>query len=76
MSVQRAIRRRRARKNGVKWPSRTMPFRDKRDGVPIKDGYDALRPTKSWLHVSTARLRAQFRLSELRAFIDRKMRRA
>lgn len=73
MSIQRAIRRRRARKNGDDWPSRSMPFRDARDGKPIKDGYDALRPTKGWLHVSSARLRAQAKLADLRAFIDRKM---
>ena len=60
MSVQRAIRRRRARKSGTAWPSRNMPFRE------CKDGYDALHPTKGWKHVSTARLRAQASLAELK----------
>lgn len=70
MSVQRAIRRRRAHKAGGQWPSRSQPFRE------CRDGYDALRPTKGWLHVSNARLRAQARLAELRYAIDRRMGRA
>lgn len=70
MSIQRAIRRRRARKSGTTWPTQTMPFRE------CADGYDALHPRKGWRHVSTARLRAQFLIGQMREAIARRMGRA
>ncbi len=68
MSVQRAIRRRRARKNGVDWPSRPQSFVTLPDG-----GYLALTNTQGWKRFSARRLVAIFRLSEMRAVIDRRM---
>jgi hypothetical protein len=70
MSVQRAIRRRRARKNGIDWPSRPQPTRDYGwEG----DGYATLTPTKGWRCFCGARLRAMVRLAEMRATINRRM---
>lgn len=40
---------------------KTRAFRHHKDG-----SYDVLRPTKGWLHVSAARLRAQFRIHQMR----------
>lgn len=68
MSIQRAIRRRRARKAGTEWPSRPQYF------LPLADGgYVALTNTQGWRRFSASRLRAMFLLSEMRAKIDRRM---
>jgi hypothetical protein len=71
VSIARAIRRRRARKNGIKWEGKEPAFRFRRDG-----SYEALRPTKGWIRFSAARLRAQRRLADMREAIDRRMGRA
>lgn len=70
MSVQRAIRRRRARKAGSDWPDRAP------GGWELGEGYIAMHPTKGPRIVSGARLRAQATLREFWAAIHRKMRRA
>ena len=48
-----------------KWEVRPRPFRIHKGS----DGYDVLRPTKGWLRVSGARLRAQARLRHIAEII-------
>lgn len=63
MSLCRAFRRRQARKNGTEWkgPDQQVRF------LPC-GGYETLTPTKGWKRVSAARLAAQQRMSDVRAF--------
>jgi hypothetical protein len=63
MSLCRAMRRQRARKNGTVWKGPDQQVRHLPCG-----GYETLRPTKGWIRVSGPRLVAQQRMSEVRAY--------
>ena len=70
MSLARAIRRRRARKNGTPWPGKPTAYEAR------GEGYLALHPTKGWRLFSASRLRAQARLRAMAELINKRMRQA
>ena len=59
-SLTRKMKRARFRRNGQTWPTRQQPTIVHADG-----SYHTLRPTKGWIFISAARLRAQHRMAGL-----------